>query len=75
MVTLNTLLLACLIVAPVTVVATVAFIMLLGVYLGIKLDQWYPGRLSWTLTGVVVGMTLGCLNAWFWVTRESRGED
>ena len=36
MVTLNTLLLACLIVAPVTVVATVAFLMLLGTYLGVK---------------------------------------
>ena len=47
----------------------------IGVFLGIKLDQWYPGQLSWALTGVVVGMTLGCLNAWFWVTRESRSED
>ena len=36
MVTLNTLLLACMIVAPVTVIATVAFLMLLGTYLGVK---------------------------------------
>jgi len=47
----------------------------LGVWLGIKMDQWCPGRLSWPLTGVVVGMTLGCLNAWFWVKRESRDEE
>ena len=47
----------------------------LGVYLGIKLDKWYPGQFSWPLTGVVVGMTLGCLNAWFWVKRESSNED
>ena len=46
-----------------------------GVYLGVKMDQWYPGRFSWPLTGVVVGMTLGCLNAWFWIKRESRDED
>ena len=47
----------------------------IGVYLGIKLDRWYPGGFSWPLTGVVVGITLGCLNAWFWVKRESRNED
>ena len=46
-----------------------------GVYLGIKLDQWLPGRFSWTLTGLVAGMALGCLNAWFWVKRESTRED
>jgi len=47
----------------------------LGVYLGIKLEQWRPGPFSWPLTGVVVGMAIGCLNAWFWVRRESRDED
>ena len=47
----------------------------IGVYLGTKLDRWYPGGFSWPLTGVVVGITLGCLNAWFWVKRESRNED
>jgi ATP synthase protein I len=46
----------------------------LGVYLGLKMQQWYPGRFSWPLTGGVVGMTIGCLNAWFWVRRESREE-
>ena len=47
----------------------------IGVYLGIKLEQWYPGPFSWPLTGVVVGIAMGCLNAWFWVVRESRDED
>ncbi len=36
MFTLNTILLVCLIAVPATVAATVAFIMLLGVYLGVK---------------------------------------
>lgn len=47
----------------------------LGVYMGMKLDKWLPGQFSWPLTGVVVGMALGCLNAWFWVKRESRNGD
>jgi ATP synthase protein I len=48
----------------------------LGVWLGVKLDEWYPaGTTSWTLTGLVVGVALGCLNAWFWVKRESTRDD
>ena len=46
-----------------------------GVYLGVKMDQWYPGEMSWPLTGVVVGITIGCLNAWLWIRREMRDED
>lgn len=47
----------------------------IGVYVGIKMDAWYPSRFSLTLTGLVVGAALGCLNAWFWVKRESTRED
>lgn len=53
-------------VAVPTVVAT---------YAGILLDRRFPGRISWTLSGVVIGIALGCLNAWFWVRRESTSED
>ena len=42
----------------------------IGLYLGIKLDQWRPGQISWTLTGLLLGLMLGCLNAWFWVSKE-----
>ena len=48
---------------------------LIGLYLGIKMDQWYPAKMSWTLTGLLSGVTLGCLNAWYWVKRESNRED
>lgn len=47
----------------------------IGVYVGVKLDQWLPGPVSWTLSGLVVGVALGCLNAWYWLKRESRRED
>jgi len=42
--------------------------------LGIWLDTTFPGRISWTLTLLVAGVVLGCLNAWYWVKRESRHE-
>ncbi len=47
----------------------------LGIWLGVKLDQWYPGPFSWTLTGVVLGLGVGCVTAWVWVKREITGGD
>lgn len=44
----------------------------LGVALGVWLDARLGGPIPWTLTGLVVGLTLGCLNAWYWVSREQR---
>ena len=41
---------------------------------GVWLDRDYPARFSWTLSLLFVGVVLGCLNAWFWVKRES-GDD
>lgn len=45
---------------------------LLGILLGVWLDDLVPGRISWTLTLLFVGIALGCLNAWYWISRESR---
>lgn len=45
---------------------------LLGVALGIWIDERYPGRHSWTLMLLVIGLGLGCLNAWHWVAKEGR---
>jgi ATP synthase protein I len=45
---------------------------LLGAALGIWLDKRYPGVHSWTLTLLIIGLTIGCLNAWHWVAKEDR---
>src|ERR1035441_1694814 len=45
---------------------------LLGAAFGIWLDQRNPGHLSWTLTFLVIGLVIGCLNAWHWVSKEDK---
>lgn len=45
---------------------------LLGAALGLWLDRHYPGGRSWTLALLVAGLTLGCLNAWHWVSQEDQ---
>lgn len=51
---------------------SVAVPTLLGAALGIWLDRRYPGVHSWTLTLLIIGLVIGCLNAWHWVAREER---
>ncbi len=53
---------------------------LLGVALGLWLDDRYPGSRSWTLALLLAGLAIGCLNAWHWVAKEDKamrdeGED
>jgi ATP synthase protein I len=45
---------------------------LLGATAGIWLDDRHSGRHSWTLMLLVLGLAIGCLNAWHWVSRENR---
>lgn len=48
---------------------------LIGIAVGVWLDGLYPQeRVSWTLTFLVIGIALGCLNAWYWVKQESRND-
>lgn len=51
---------------------SVAIPTLAGIALGLWLDRRFPGRASWTLTLLIIGVALGCLNAWYWVKQESR---
>lgn len=43
-----------------------------GIAVGIWLDsrRGAPGGISWTLTGLVIGVVVGSLNAWFWIQKE-----
>jgi ATP synthase protein I len=51
---------------------SVAVPTLLGAALGVWLDKHHPGAHSWTLALLVVGMAIGCLNAWHWVAQEDK---
>ena len=45
---------------------------LLGAALGIWLDNRHPGSHSWTLMLLIIGLAIGCLNAWHWVAKEDQ---
>lgn len=51
---------------------SVAVPALIGVAIGLWIDERWPSRFSWTLMLLVLGVAVGCLNAWWWVQRESR---
>lgn len=50
----------------------VAIPTLLGIAAGVWIDRRTGGPYSWTLMGLMAGVVLGCINAWFWVRKESR---
>lgn len=51
---------------------SVALPTLLGAALGIWLDKRHTGSHSWTLMLLVIGLVIGCLNAWHWIAREDK---
>lgn len=53
---------------------SVAVPTVLAIALGLWLDAEFPNRISWTLTLLFIGVALGCLNAWYWIKRESQHE-
>lgn len=40
------------------------------IWLGTYLDAAYPTGFSWTMTGIIVGLIVGGLNAWRWIKKE-----
>lgn len=53
---------------------SVAIPTLIGIALGLWLDRRWPGQVSWTLTLLIIGVALGCLNAWYWIRQEGGRE-
>jgi len=51
---------------------SVAVPTVIGALAGLWLDRSFPGDFSWTLALLLGGVALGCLNAWYWVSLESR---
>ena len=54
---------------------SVAVPALIGVAIGVWIDARWPSRFSWTLMLLVLGVALGCFNAWRWITRAGENED
>jgi ATP synthase protein I len=53
----------------------VAIPTLIGIAIGIWLDKHHPVEgISWSMSLLLVGIILGCLNAWRWVSKERRLE-
>ncbi|MDY0235548.1 MAG: AtpZ/AtpI family protein [Gudongella sp.] len=46
----------------------------LGIFLGIFLDNKFTQSFSWTLTLLFTGVVVGSLNAWHWI-KEKTGDD
>jgi ATP synthase protein I len=51
---------------------SVAIPTLIGIAVGAWLDKRYAMDFSWRLTLMFVGLVVGCLNAWYWVSKERK---
>lgn len=49
---------------------SVAIPAIVFIAIGVWIDTRSSGAHSWTLMLLIIGICLGCLNAWFWVSRE-----
>jgi ATP synthase protein I len=48
---------------------SIAIPTLIGIALGLWIDQTWPSRYSWALMFLIIGVVLGCLNAAYWVRK------
>jgi ATP synthase protein I len=43
---------------------------LVGAMIGLWWDRHHPGVHSWTLMLMVIGLVIGCVNAWHWLSQQ-----
>lgn len=48
---------------------SVAIPTLIGVALGLWIDRMWPTQYSWALMLLILGVAVGCMNAWYWVRK------
>lgn len=41
-------------------------------FLGIYIDTKSTTQISWTITMMLIGLGIGCLNAWYWIKEKSQ---
>jgi ATP synthase protein I len=51
---------------------SVSIPVLIFLALGIWIDSRTSSPFSWTLMLLVLGVILGCIHAWFWITKERK---
>ncbi|HOJ13299.1 MAG TPA: AtpZ/AtpI family protein [Deltaproteobacteria bacterium] len=54
---------------------SVAIPTLIGVAIGLWIDQRWPSQYSWALMLLILGVMVGCLNAWYWVRKGGIEKD
>lgn len=50
---------------------SVAIPTIIGIFIGVWLDRRWPSEVSWTLNFLIIGVAIGCFNAWYWIMQES----
>ncbi len=53
---------------------SVVFPALLGIGFGMWLDTHIESKYSWTLMLLLIGVALGCFNAWYWISKEIQSD-
>ncbi len=43
-------------------------------FLGLYLDRISTTAISWTITMMLLGLGIGCLNAWYWIKEKSKNK-
>jgi ATP synthase protein I len=51
---------------------SIAVPVVLGTFAGIWIDLHWPGPYSWTLMLLIIGLIVGCANAWFWIQKQRK---